>query len=80
MVRVKYEVGKVGQHHLLRLQVLVNKLKDDLSNFDRDDGALVETINATLRRSAKLTIATPKRLVTAALPADTRQLLASADQ
>lgn len=78
VVRIKYEVGKVGQHDLLRLQLLRNKLKDDLSNFDRDDRALVETINATLRRGARQVIATPDRLTVARPPADAQPLLAEA--
>ena len=61
-VRVKYEVGKVGQHDLLRLQVLKGRLTDDLDSFARDDSSLCSSINAALHRAAKLPITTPERL------------------
>jgi len=61
VVRVKYEVGKVGQHDLLRLTVLRDRLEDDLESFDRDDRALTAGINAALHRAAATRIATPAR-------------------
>jgi len=77
-VRVKYEVGKVGQHQLLRLQVLRDRLTDDLGNFKRDDQALALSINAVLRREAKTAIETPGRLITSAPPADAEELVSQA--
>jgi len=77
-VRVKYEVGKVGQHQLLRLQVLRDRLTDDLGNFKRDDQALAVSINAVLRREASTAIKTPGRLITSAPPADTEALVSQA--
>ncbi len=62
VVRVKYEVGKVGQHDLLRLMVLKDKLKDDLKSFDQEDQALTATINATLHRAVSIPIETPERI------------------
>ena len=61
-VRIKYEVGKAGQHDLLRLQVLRGKLADDLKSFDRDDAVLTAMINATLHRKSLVPIRTPPRL------------------
>ncbi|MBW2735419.1 MAG: TolC family protein [Deltaproteobacteria bacterium] len=62
VVRVKYEVGKVGQHDLLRLQLLERTLKDDLKSFQREDEALMATINAALHRALSTPIKTPKRV------------------
>jgi cobalt-zinc-cadmium efflux system outer membrane protein len=64
VVRVRYEVGKVEQHDLLRLTVLRDRLADDLEGFDRDDRALTASINAALHRRAALPIMpikTPER-------------------
>lgn len=62
VVRIRYQVGKVPQHDLLRLQVLRGKLQDDLQSFDRDDLALTAAINAALHRSANQVVPTPPRL------------------
>jgi outer membrane protein TolC len=62
-VRIKYEVGKVGQHELLRLTVLRDKLEDDLESFDRDDRVLSASLNAALHRPAERKVATPRRTV-----------------
>jgi cobalt-zinc-cadmium efflux system outer membrane protein len=78
VVRVKYEVGKVGQHDLLRLTVLKNKLKDDLKSFDRDDRALTATINATLHRAVGVPIKTPERISEAKLRQTIKQLTTEA--
>ena len=77
-VRIKYEVGKVGQHDLLRLKVMRSKLADDLKRFDRDDAALTSMINATLRRKADTAIATPARIITPAPSQDAAALVAAA--
>jgi outer membrane protein TolC len=69
-VRIKYEVGKVGQHDLLRLQVLRSKLADDLKSFDRDDTALTAAVNAALHRGAGVPIRTPARITPPRLPSD----------
>ncbi len=61
-VRIKYEVGKVGQHDLLRLQVLRGKLTDDLGNFERNEEALTAAINAALHRKLDVLIRTPARI------------------
>ncbi len=61
-VRVKYQVGKVGQHDLLILEVLKKKLEDDLGDFDQKERELVATINATLHREAATSVTTPDEL------------------
>jgi outer membrane protein TolC len=58
-VRAKYQVGKSGQHDLLRLKVLKKKLQDDLYDFDRQDKQLTAAINAALHRDNTLTVVTP---------------------
>ena len=77
-VRIKYEVGKVGQHDLLRLTVLSDKLKDDLESFDRDDAALTATINATLHRATDLSIKTLDRTTVPSPPASLEALVRAA--
>ena len=51
-VRVKYEVGRVEQYDLLRLEVLKQKLQDDLTEFDRRADAIAGTLNAVAQRPA----------------------------
>ena len=77
-VRIKYEVGKVGQHDLLRLQVLRSRLSDDLNNFARDDAALTASINATLHRDATIAITTPARLTPPVLTTTSEALVKAA--
>lgn len=61
-VRVKYQVGKVGQHDLLTLDVLRNKLEDDLGDFDRKDRELTAALNAAMHRDATTPIETPAEI------------------
>jgi outer membrane protein, heavy metal efflux system len=75
VVRIRYQVGKVPQHDLLRLQVLEGKLEDDLKSFDRDDRSLTAAINAALHRSSDQTVRTPPALPTRQ-PPDSVQALA----
>jgi len=77
-VRVKYEVGKVGQHDLLRLTVLRDRLVDDLESFDRDDRALTASINAALHRRTALPIRTPRRTPAPPPPARLEALVRAA--
>ncbi|MCA9673052.1 MAG: TolC family protein [Myxococcales bacterium] len=75
VVRIKYQVGKAGQQDYLRLQVLAQKLRDDLKNFERDERALAATIDAALHR-ARTPIVTPSSLAAAAAPKATAAKLA----
>ncbi len=61
-VRIRYEVGKAPQQNLLRLEVLRDRLKDDLGDFDRRDQALTASLNAVLHRPVTTAISTPKVL------------------
>jgi outer membrane protein, heavy metal efflux system len=58
-IRIKYQVGKAGQHDLLSLEVLKKKLTDDLGDFDQKDLELVAALNASLHREASTEIDTP---------------------
>jgi outer membrane protein TolC len=59
-VRIKYEVGKAPQRDLLRLQVLRNRLSDEIEDYDRRDQQLTAAINATLHRRVDIPVETPK--------------------
>lgn len=78
VVRVKYEVGKVGQHDLLRLTVLRDRLADDLESFDRDDRALTASINAALHRATDVKVATPARTTVPEPPKRLEELVRAA--
>lgn len=78
VVRVKYEVGKAGQHELIRLQVLGLKLRDDLKAFGRDEKSLLATLNATLHRRLDHAISTPAKLASLAAPKNLARLEARA--
>jgi cobalt-zinc-cadmium efflux system outer membrane protein len=69
-VRVKYEVGRAPQRDLLRLEVLRDRLKDDLSDFRARDRTLTAAINAAVHRRSSTPVATPAELGLAA-PAKT---------
>ena len=62
-VRIKYEVGRAAQESLLRLEVLRDRLKDDLGDFSAQQRAFTAAINAALHRDAVTPIATPRVLV-----------------
>lgn len=49
-VRARYETGTAGQNALVRMQVLRDKLTDDLADFDRQDRQLSAGLAAALHR------------------------------
>jgi outer membrane protein TolC len=61
-VRSRYETGSAGQHEVLRLQVLRDRLRDDLGDFARADHELRAALARTLSRPADSVFATPERL------------------
>jgi cobalt-zinc-cadmium efflux system outer membrane protein len=61
-VRAKYQVGKVGQHDLLSLEVLQKKLADDRGQFEQKERELIAALNAALQRKAQARVATPDSL------------------
>jgi cobalt-zinc-cadmium efflux system outer membrane protein len=61
-VRARYETGAAGQHEILRLQVLRDRLSDDLGDFTRADRELRAALSRTLSRPADTPFDTPKEL------------------
>jgi len=61
-VRARYETGAAGQHQLLRLGVLRDRLRDDLGNSLRADRVLSAALSRALARDAGRSFATPPRL------------------
>jgi outer membrane protein TolC len=61
-VRARYETGAAGQHQLLRLGVLRDRLRDDLGNFARADHVLSAALSGALSRDAGSSFATPPDL------------------
>ena len=61
-VRARYETGAAGQHQLLRLGVLRDRLRDDLGNFVRADSVLSAALARVLSRDAERSFATPPEL------------------
>jgi outer membrane protein TolC len=61
-VRARYETGDAGQHQMLRLQVLRDRLRDDLGDFVRADRVLSAALARVLSRDREKRFATPPRL------------------
>ena len=69
-VRAGYEVGKAGQHDLLNLQVLEDRLTDDLRDFDRLERELTAALSAAVHEEGTLLLETPTRTRVPPLPGD----------
>ncbi|MCF7792864.1 MAG: TolC family protein [Candidatus Cloacimonetes bacterium] len=50
-LQTKYETGKANQHDLLRLDIMVQKLQDDLKDFRQKDNELTAALNSILNRN-----------------------------
>jgi outer membrane protein TolC len=61
-VRARYETGRAGQNQVLRLQVLRDRLRDDLGDFVRADRVLSAALARTLSRERGGAFATPLTL------------------
>jgi outer membrane protein TolC len=61
-VRLRYEVGKGNQKDLLQLELLKDKLVDEIEEFDRRDRSLTATINGALHRDVRTPIETPEKI------------------
>jgi cobalt-zinc-cadmium efflux system outer membrane protein len=58
-VRARYEVGKAGQNTLLRLDVLRDRLRDDLGDFETAERKLSAGLARAVAREARAKFATP---------------------
>ncbi len=67
-VRARYQVGKAGQHDLMRLEVLQASLRDERADFARRERALRAEINAVLHRAPTTAVDTPAEFDPAPLP------------
>ncbi len=77
-VRIKYEVGRAPQHSLVRLEVLHDKLKDDVDEFERQQIALQAAINSALHRDSNIPLTTPAEFELKAPTLSLKALLAQA--
>lgn len=62
-VQLHYQVGRVGQSAVLRLEVLRDRLRDDLNDFERADRQISAGLNGALARSARNPFDTPNEVV-----------------
>jgi Outer membrane protein len=58
-LQIRYETGKIKQHDLIRLQLMIEKLEDDLLDFKQKETEIIAMINSILNREKQLPIATP---------------------
>ncbi len=58
-VRLRYEVGRGNQKDILGLELLRDKLEDELEDFERNDRELTASINSALHRDPRTSISTP---------------------
>ena len=61
-VRIRYETGSAGQHELLRLGVLRDRLRDDLDDFSRTERELGAALSRVLTRPVGRDLETPAAL------------------
>ena len=78
VVRVGYEVGRAPQHELVSLEVVRDRLRDDLSDFDRHDRELLASLNADMGRPIDGMIETPVETSLPSTPPSSDVLLARA--
>jgi len=73
-VRASYEVGRAGQHELLGLQVLRDRLEDDLGDYDRAERELLAVLAAAVHQRGEpmpqLAVETPPSLSVEPPPTD----------
>jgi len=66
--RSRYETGSVGQHAVLRLEVLRDRLTDELGDFQRSDTELTAALTAALGRQSSTPFPTPEEVAPLPLP------------
>lgn len=76
----KYETGKANQHDILRLNLMVAKLQDDLKDFAQQDRELTATLNSILNRKINETIHIEEYIIIDLKNPDISELIESAKQ
>jgi len=71
VARIRYEVGAVGQHAVLRLKVQRGHLADELGDFDRLDMELTAALTGALAAEAGRAFQTPPTIKAIAPPNQT---------
>lgn len=66
--RIRYETGAVGQHAVLRLEVLRDRLGDELGEFDRLDAELTAALEEALAAEDSRAFETPTTVLPVAPP------------
>jgi outer membrane protein, heavy metal efflux system len=59
-LQAKYETGKSNQHNLLKMDLKIGKLRDDLKDFEIRDLEITSTLNSILNRDISEQIITNK--------------------
>ncbi len=73
-VRAGYEVGQAGQHDLLNLQLLRDRLDDDLRDYERTERELLAALTASVHADAPLVVPTPQRTEAPPTPGSLEEL------
>ncbi len=68
--RIRYETGATGQHAVLRLQVLRDRLQDELGDFDTLDAELSAALVEALAADGTRSFETPASATSLAPPSD----------
>ena len=61
-VNSRYQTGAAGQHDLLRLMVLRDRLIDDLDDFNRKEATVLASLNTLLNRAPDEPVQTPAKV------------------
>lgn len=66
--QARYATGTIGQHALLRLEVLRDQLRDDLGDFDRAEIELTAALDESLGRESGQRYETPPKVAPLPVP------------
>jgi len=68
-LQYKYETGKIQQHDFLKLNLLLEKIKDDIEDYEQADTQISATLNSVISTDRSLKIST-KYLPVLELPSE----------
>ncbi len=77
-VRTSYEVGRAGQHDLLNLQLLRDRLRDDRQDHDRVERELSAALTAAVHAGESLRVPTPTQTAVPPVPEELAELVEAA--